>query len=105
MGVLTDLVFHSLALDGGGAALGGQQLSTLCLQVSLFLSVGLSSGQSVFVCLQVSLFLSVCRSVCLCLQVSLSAGQSVFVCLCRSCLLYTSPSPRDGLKSRMPSSA
>ena len=24
---------------------------------------------------------------------------------CRSCLLYTSPSPRDGLLSRMPSSA
>src|SRR5665647_3110939 len=26
-------------------------------------------------------------------------------CRCRSCLLYTSPSPRDGLLSRMPSSA
>ena len=25
--------------------------------------------------------------------------------LCRICLLYTSPSPRDGLLSRMPSSA
>ena len=25
--------------------------------------------------------------------------------LCRRCLLYTSPSPRDGLLSRMPSSA
>ena len=25
--------------------------------------------------------------------------------LCRHCLLYTSPSPRDGLLSRMPSSA
>ena len=25
--------------------------------------------------------------------------------LCRTCLLYTSPSPRDGLLSRMPSSA
>ena len=25
--------------------------------------------------------------------------------LCRVCLLYTSPSPRDGLLSRMPSSA
>ena len=24
---------------------------------------------------------------------------------CKSCLLYTSPSPRDGLLSRMPSSA
>ena len=25
--------------------------------------------------------------------------------LCKACLLYTSPSPRDGLLSRMPSSA
>ena len=29
----------------------------------------------------------------------------VCVCVCVCCLLYTSPSPRDGLKSRMPSSA
>ena len=28
-----------------------------------------------------------------------------FVALNRNCLLYTSPSPRDGLLSRMPSSA
>ena len=28
-----------------------------------------------------------------------------FVGLCNYCLLYTSPSPRDGLLSRMPSSA
>ena len=27
------------------------------------------------------------------------------VCLINTCLLYTSPSPRDGLLSRMPSSA
>ena len=26
-------------------------------------------------------------------------------CQCEDCLLYTSPSPRDGLLSRMPSSA
>ena len=31
----------------------------------------------------------------------LSAGDTVFII----CLLYTSPSPRDGLLSRMPSSA
>ena len=30
---------------------------------------------------------------------------SAFVALMSSCLLYTSPSPRDGLLSRMPSSA
>ena len=30
---------------------------------------------------------------------------SVAVVLCSVCLLYTSPSPRDGLLSRMPSSA
>ena len=48
----------------------------------------------------------------------LIAGPTVFICdecveLCmdiireenKSCLLYTSPSPRDGLLSRMPSSA
>ena len=29
----------------------------------------------------------------------------VDVDVCRACLLYTSPSPRDGLLSRMPSSA
>ena len=28
-----------------------------------------------------------------------------FLCTVESCLLYTSPSPRDGLLSRMPSSA
>ena len=33
--------------------------------------------------------------------IDLSLGQSDF----KSCLLYTSPSPRDGLLSRMPSSA
>ena len=32
-----------------------------------------------------------------------SANSAVFLALC--CLLYTSPSPRDGLLSRMPSSA
>ena len=32
-------------------------------------------------------------------------GVSVDYLLCRTCLLYTSPSPRDGLLSRMPSSA
>ena len=31
--------------------------------------------------------------------------QSTYVPLIRHCLLYTSPSPRDGLLSRMPSSA
>ena len=30
---------------------------------------------------------------------------SVCLSVCLSCLLYTSPSPRDGLLSRMPSSA
>ena len=33
--------------------------------------------------------------------VAISANTPIF----RSCLLYTSPSPRDGLLSRMPSSA
>ena len=33
------------------------------------------------------------------------AGMGDLVATCSSCLLYTSPSPRDGLLSRMPSSA
>ena len=37
-------------------------------------------------------------------QVSL-AGIDLDAYLARDCLLYTSPSPRDGLLSRMPSSA
>ena len=35
----------------------------------------------------------------------LYAGSTDLVCLHNGCLLYTSPSPRDGLLSRMPSSA
>ena len=33
------------------------------------------------------------------------AEDSFLICLIAGCLLYTSPSPRDGLLSRMPSSA
>ena len=32
-------------------------------------------------------------------------GNEGLTCVCIICLLYTSPSPRDGLLSRMPSSA
>ena len=32
-------------------------------------------------------------------------GNKLFIRQSRGCLLYTSPSPRDGLLSRMPSSA
>ena len=35
----------------------------------------------------------------------LTGEQGKFHALRNSCLLYTSPSPRDGLLSRMPSSA
>ena len=37
----------------------------------------------------------------------ISAGPYIYLTITRSrpCLLYTSPSPRDGLLSRMPSSA
>ena len=35
----------------------------------------------------------------------LSIGSAAFYSLPKDCLLYTSPSPRDGLLSRMPSSA
>ena len=34
-----------------------------------------------------------------------AAARLRFATLLNTCLLYTSPSPRDGLKSRMPSSA
>ena len=34
-----------------------------------------------------------------------TAWQQIHTVQCQSCLLYTSPSPRDGLLSRMPSSA
>ena len=37
-------------------------------------------------------------------ELGLQAGDRVAT-LCWNCLLYTSPSPRDGLLSRMPSSA
>ena len=33
------------------------------------------------------------------------SDEKVFMVAFRTCLLYTSPSPRDGLLSRMPSSA
>ena len=32
-------------------------------------------------------------------------AETVAITKCKNCLLYTSPSPRDGLLSRMPSSA
>ena len=49
---------------------------------------------------------------CFILREALSAGERILVqgdydCdgICGTCLLYTSPSPRDGLLTRMPSSA
>ena len=39
------------------------------------------------------------------LQFGVSKSRVLFSCSIYSCLLYTSPSPRDGLLSRMPSSA
>ena len=36
---------------------------------------------------------------------ALSAQRELSTALSKACLLYTSPSPRDGLLSRMPSSA
>ena len=40
---------------------------------------------------------------CVCVCVCVGVGVGVCVCVC--CLLYTSPSPRDCIVSRMPSSA
>ena len=39
------------------------------------------------------------------IMVSGGSGEDVISVVFRPCLLYTSPSPRDGLLSRMPSSA
>ena len=49
----------------------------------------------------------VCVCVCVYGNVQWSRGLAGARCVsrCRTCLLYTSPSPRDGLLSRMPSSA
>ena len=38
-------------------------------------------------------------------HISTFAGNPVSLAASKACLLYTSPSPRDGLLSRMPSSA
>ena len=38
-------------------------------------------------------------------DVNLEVNQQEKIVICGPCLLYTSPSPRDGLLSRMPSSA
>ena len=47
-----------------------------------------------------------CGHLCLCTSCAVNFDGTGAPCpLCRTCLLYTSPSPRDGLLSRMPSSA
>ena len=45
------------------------------------------------------------RDECILLKEDTKCEDSDIVELLRSCLLYTSPSPRDSRKSRMPSSA
>ena len=54
-----------------------------------------------------SLFLGMCTFFAISKQVkaAFGLGIAVIVVLTLTCLLYTSPSPRDGLLSRMPSSA
>ena len=39
------------------------------------------------------------------IETGIERGSSIAIATPNSCLLYTSPSPRDGLLSRMPSSA
>ena len=56
------------------------------------------------VCVCVCLCVCVCVCVVLCCVVC-CVELCVCVCVCVCCLLYTSPSPRDSLRSRMPSSA
>ena len=45
------------------------------------------------------------NEVCVCVCVCVIVRYGVCVCVCVCCLLYTSPSPRDQLSSRMTSSA
>eukprot|EP01016_Furgasonia_blochmanni_P016391 TRINITY_DN1947_c0_g2_i3.p1 TRINITY_DN1947_c0_g2~~TRINITY_DN1947_c0_g2_i3.p1 ORF type:complete len:444 (+),score=73.11 TRINITY_DN1947_c0_g2_i3:205-1536(+) len=59
-----------------------------------FIMVLLAYQHLLYVCL------FICGRVCVCVLII-----PLFVGLDRNCLLYTSPSPRDGLLSRMPSSA
>ena len=54
-------------------------------------------GACVHVCVRVR------ARVCVCVRVRVCVCARV--CVCVSCLLYTSPSPRDRHRSRMPSSA
>ena len=75
----------SLALKG--SILAGVMVSGR----SRFVGAGRGGGRRVCVCVCVCVRVRVCVCVCAC------------VCMC--CLLYTSPSPRDQLSSRMPSSA
>ena len=64
----------------------------------------------VCVCVCVSVCVRACVRVCVraCVCARVHACDCVCVCVCGvcvCCLLYTSPSPRDQLSSRMPSSA
>ena len=39
------------------------------------------------------------------MDVYISAGETIYITMTQTCLLYTSPSPRDNGRSRMPASA
>ena len=88
----------SISVESTHGRLGSQEVVDACACIS---------------CLVLTALLGVCGALIgvyeLVVEVcAYSAGGSVEGCLLGggcSCLLYTSPSPRDGLLSRMPSSA
>ena len=63
--------------------------------------------ECVCACMCVCARVCVCVCVCACVRVCVHVCVRVRVCMhaCVRCLLYTSPSPRDRHRSRMPSSA
>ena len=74
-----------------------------CMSAELFACYLVCPSVGLSVCM--SVFLYVCLSVCLSVRPSVCLSVCLCVCLSVCCLLYTSPSPRDMRRSRMPSSA
>ena len=88
-----------MSLAGVGAAFGWRQ--------GLLYMAGLFTG-NVFVSLAVITGLAaiiLAEPIVRTILLFCSVGYLGYLALCIACLLYTSPSPRDGLLSRMPSSA
>ena len=55
--------------------------------------------------LALSVFLGMCTFIAISKKIEAAIGLGIAVIVVLACLLYTSPSPRDMRRSRMPSSA